>query len=155
MPVHKIGSLLATPGELRVLYRKAQHLLRLQQVFSESVPPPFAHACRVKDCREGTLFILTDSAAIAAKLRQLAPRLLVHIQKQESQVTGIQIAVQVRMSQKDRDESAFKKNALSTDSIEKFKILSREIPDSPLKSALTNLVRRHTRQDQTDGNSDH
>ena len=145
MPAHKIGNLLATPGELKALYGKAQHLLRLQQVFSESAPPSLAQASRIKNYREGTLFVLADSAAVAAKLKQLAPRLLVNIQKQEPQITGIQVLVQVTGSQGNFDNH-LKNNMLSIKSIEKFDKLSEAIPDSPLKSALTNLVRRHTRK---------
>ena len=145
MPAHKIGNLLSTPGELKTLYGKAQHFLRLQQVFSESAPPSLARASRIKNYRKGTLFILADNAAVAAKLRQLAPRLLVNIQKQEPQITGIQIAVQVAGSQSNFD-THLKNNILSIDSIEKFNKLSEAIPDSPLKSALANLVRRHTRK---------
>lgn len=146
MPTHKIGDLLTAPGELKTLSGKAQRLLRLQQVFFDAAPPALAQATRVKNYREGTLFILTDSAAAAAKLRQLAPRLLVIIRKQEPQITGIQIAVQVRKSQsKGRTES--KNETLSVDSIDKFRILSEGMPDSPLKSALANLVRRHSRPD--------
>lgn len=146
MPTQKIGDLLTAPGELKTLSGKAQRLLRLQQFFFDAIPPALAQASRVKNYREGTLFILTGSAAVAAKLRQLAPRLLVFIQQQDSQVTGIQISVQVMKSQNNvRMQS--KKEMLSIDSIEKFKILSEEVPDSPLKSALANLVRRHSRPD--------
>jgi len=145
MPAHKIGNLLSTPGELKTLYGKAQHFLRLQQVFSESAPPALARASRIKNYREGTLFILADSAAVAAKLRQLAPRLLVNIQKLEPQITGIQVAVQVTGSQGNFD-TPLKNNKLGIDSIEKFNKLSEAIPDSPLKSALANLVRHHTRK---------
>jgi len=89
---------------------------------------------------------LTGSAAVAAKLRQLAPRLLVIIQKQDSQVTGIQISVQVTKSQNNARTQS-NKSTLSIDSIDKFKTLSEEVPDSPLKSALAKLVRRHSRPD--------
>lgn len=146
MPTQKIGDLLTAPGELKTLSGKAQRLLRLQQVFFDATPPALAQASRVKNYREGTLFILTGSAAVAAKLRQLAPRLLVIIQKQDSQVTGIQISVQVTKSHSNARTQS-KKEILSIDSIEKFKILSEEVPDSPLKSALANLVRRHSRPD--------
>ena len=146
MPTQKIGDLLTAPGELKTLSGKAQRLLRLQQFFFDAIPPALAQASRVKNYREGTLFILTGSAAVAAKLRQLAPRLLVIIQKQDSQVTGIQISVQVMKSQNNARMQS-KKETLSVDSIDKFKTLSEEVPDSPLKLALANLVRRHSRTD--------
>lgn len=144
MPLHSIGKLITASGELKTLYGKTQRLLRLQQVFSDSTPSALAQASRVKSYRAGTLYILADNAAIAAKLRQLIPRLLVIIQKQEPQITGIQVAVQVTKSQ-DKSAKPPNKGGLSSDSIDKFRLLSEQTPDSPLKSALTNLVRRHSR----------
>ena len=145
MPTHKIGNLLTAPGELKALSGKAQRLLRLQQEFLDAAPPALAQATRVKNYREGTLLISADNAAVAAKLKQLAPRLLIIIRKNEPQVTGIQVAVQVRKSQNDARIKS-KKQQLSIDSIEKFKMLSEAVPDSPLKSAIANLVRRHSRR---------
>jgi len=146
MPTHKIGNLLAAPGELKTLSGKAQRLLRLQQVFFDAAPPALAQATRIKNYREGTLFILANSAAVAAKLRQLAPRLLVIIRKQEPQITGIQVAVQVTKSQSNALGQS-KNETLSLESIGKFRSLSEAMPDSPLKSALANLIRRHSRPD--------
>ncbi|MFN7087696.1 MAG: DciA family protein [Burkholderiales bacterium] len=144
MPARKIGNLLTASGELKALYRHAQRLLELQQVFSDSAPAALARASRVKSCRGGTLHILADNAAVAAKLRQLTPRLLLLVQKREPQITGIQVAVQVAKAAATTRKTPANP-ALSLDSIEKFRLLSEQTPDSPLKSALTNLVRRHSR----------
>jgi hypothetical protein len=144
MPAHKIGSWLAS-GELKTLAGKAQRLTELQQVFFDSAPPSLAQASRVKNYRAGTLFLLADNAAVATKLKQLAPRLLVNIQKREAEVTGIRVEVQVKGSAYETP-SKIKNNSLPIDSIEYFRKLSEAIPDSALKSALTNLVRRHGRR---------
>ena len=144
MTAHKIGSWLAS-GELRTLASKAQRLTELQQVFFDSAPPSLAQASRVKNYRAGTLFLLADSAAVAAKLKQLVPRLLVKIQKREAEVTGIRIDVQVKGSGYET-QGKIKNSSLSIDTIEHFKKLSEAIPDSSLKSALTNLVRRRGRR---------
>lgn len=144
MPAHKIGSWLAS-GELRMLADKARRLTELQQVFFDSAPPLLAQASRVKNYRAGTLFLLADNAAVATKLKQLAPRLLVNIQKREAEVTGIRVEVQVKGSACETP-SKLKNSSLTVDSIEYFRKLSEAVPDSPLKSALTNLVRRHGRR---------
>jgi hypothetical protein len=144
MPAHKIGSWLAS-GELKMLAGKAQRLTELQQVFFDSAPPSLAQASRVKNYRAGTLFLLADNAAVAAKLKQMAPRLLINIQKREAEITGIRVEVQVTESGYDASDK-IKKSSLSSDSIEHFSRLSEAIPDSGLKSALTNLVRRHRRR---------
>lgn len=145
MPTNKIGQFLTASAELKALSDKAQRLLQLQNTFFDSAPPLLAQACRVKNFREGVLFIVAENTAVAAKLRQLTPRLLSNIRKQEPQITGIQVAVQVTGSQNEVDRPP-QKNEISVDSIDKLRNLSERIPASPLKSALTNLVRRHSRQ---------
>lgn len=144
MPAQKIGSWLAS-GELRTLASKARRLTELQQVFFDSAPPSLAQASRVKNYRAGTLFLLADNAAVAAKLKQLAPRLVVSIQKREPEITGIRVEVQVKTSERE-PRAKIKNSSLPTDSIEHFRKLSEAIPESTLKSALANLVRRHGRR---------
>ena len=143
MPAQKIGSWLAS-GELRTLSSKAQRLAELQQVFFDSAPPALAQASRVKNFQAGILSLLADNAPVAAKLKQLAPRLLVNIQKRQPQITGIRVEVQVKRSGCETP-AKIKNSSLPVDSIEHFRKLSEAIPDSALKSALTNLVRRHGR----------
>ncbi len=145
MPTNKIGQFLTASAELKALSDKAQRLLQLQNTFFDSAPPLLAQACRVKNFREGVLFIVAENTAVAAKLRQLTPRLLSNIRKQEPQITGIQVAVQVTGSRNEVGRPP-QKNEISVDSIDKLRNLSERIPASPLKSALTNLVRRHSRQ---------
>lgn len=144
MPANKIGRFLTASAELKALSDQAQRLLQLQNTFFDSAPPLLAQASRVKNFREGVLFIVAENTAVAAKLRQLTPRLLINIRKQESQITGIQVTVQVTGSRNEAGRPA-KKNEISVDSIDKLRNLSERIPASPLKSALTNFVRRHSR----------
>ncbi len=141
MPAHKIRDLLATPGELRALSRQAQRLVELQRVVSEAVPPTLSALTRVKNYRAGTLFLLADNAAVAAKLRQLAPRLLHHVQKWAIEVTVIRVEAQVK-SPPIRIENEVMKRALPADAIKDFGSLAEALPPSPLKSALARLVAR-------------
>lgn len=140
MPAQKIGSWLAS-SELGALYSKARRLAELQQVFFDSAPASLTPASRVKNYRAGTLFLSADNAAVAQKLKQLAPRLLINIRKREPEVTGIQVEVQVKESS-DEPRLGPGKHLFGPDIIEKFKKLSDTIPPSTLKSALTNLVQR-------------
>jgi len=146
MPTNKIGNFLKDAAEFKALSDKAQRLLQMQNAFYESAPPQLAQASRVRNFREGMLYIVTENTATAAKLRQIAPRLLSNIRKHEPQITGIQVTVQVTRSQIEAGQPS-QKNELSPDSIEKFRNLSESIPTSPLRSALTNLVRRHGGKD--------
>lgn len=140
MPAHKIADLLAQRAELRALSGQARRLAELQQVLLEAVPPLLAHATRVKNFRAGTLFVLADNAAVAAKLRQLAPRLLLYVRKRKTEVTGIQVEVQVTAPRSDPEVPRTRE--LSLTAVNSLNGLARSLKDSPLKAALTRMVRR-------------
>lgn len=144
MPTQKIGALLGA-GELQALSRKARRLMELQQVFLDSAPPSLSRASQVKDYRMGTLFLSAENAAVAMKLRQLAPSLLLKIRKREAEITGIKIAVQVK-EVTDPPQSKPEKRGLNAENVGVFRKLSDALPQSELKSALANLVRRHERR---------
>ena len=144
MPARKIGSLLAT-RELQALSRKARRLTELQQVFLDSAPRSLSRASRVKHYQAGTLFLSAENAAVAVKLKQLAPSLLSNIRKREPEITGIRVAVQVK-EVADEPQTKRHKRPLGTDNIEIFRKLAETLPESGLKSALAALVRRHERQ---------
>ena len=150
MAAKKIARLLAASSELQSLYGQARRLHELQRVYVNSAPRPLAHASRVKNCRAGTLYLLAGNAAVAAKLRQLIPRLLANIQKQEPQITGIRVDVQVADALRAQQDSRDKKS-LSIETIENFRKLSEQVKGPGLKSALVRLVNRHSRASQSSG----
>lgn len=100
-----------------------------------------AGASRVVNHRNGMLVIAADNGAIAAKLRQQAPRLLKNLQKQGAEITGIQVQVQV-----ERTGSAPRRQAqkipLTIDSIGNFEKLSKRVKDPDLRSALARFAAR-------------
>jgi len=145
VPVQKIGDVIANSGNLQTLTRKAQRLKDLQLLLFEASPPLLAAASRVADLRSGTLFVVSDNAAVAAKLRQLAPRLLSHIRGQANEVTGIRVDVQVK-PHKIKAEDDFTKPPLPPDAIQKIERLSGSLPPSPLKSALARLAANRRRR---------
>ena len=139
MPAHKIDFYLNSSNSLRRLTDEARRIAELQRVFLKIAPQPLTQACCVRQLRAGTLFLLAENAAIAAKLKQLLPRLLTSYQKQGMQVTAIRVEVQVREA---APEAATKHSTkrLSTESIKNLEQLAAGLEDSPLKQALTNMV---------------
>ena len=139
MPAHKIDFYLNSSNSLRRLTDEARRIAELQRIFLKIAPQPLTQACCVRQLRAGTLFLLAENAAIAAKLKQLLPRLLTSYQKQGMQVTAIRVEVQVREA---APEAATKRSAkhLSTESIKNLEQLAAGLEDSPLKQALTNMV---------------
>ena len=145
VPVRKIGALLDAP-ELKSLARKVQRLAELHSVFLGCAPAPLSRATRVRDYQAGTLHLSADNAAVATKLRQLAPSLLLSIRKRAPEVTGIKIAVQVR-EVTPRPAGKSRVHASGIENVEIFRALAERLPDSPLKAAVSRLVRRHGGRD--------
>ena len=142
MPLHTIGKLLSATEELKALQARTRQLLELQTLYLRSAPRELASSSRVKGYRAGTLFVSADNAAVAAKLKQLAPRLLASIRKFETEVTGIRIEVQVSGRGTERAPKT-QKAALTAEAITKFDALAGRVADGDLKSALARLVHRH------------
>jgi hypothetical protein len=140
MPLHTIGKLLSATEELQALQARTRRLLQLQRLYFRSAPRELAKSSRVKSYKAGTLFVFADNSAVAAKLKQLAPRLLASIRKIEAEVTSIHIQVQVRDTQRTYKSI---KTALTPQAIEEFDALATRVTDAKLKLALANLVRRH------------
>ncbi len=141
MPAHKIDFYLGSSDSLRSLTRAAQRIAELQRVLLNNAPPALTQHCCVKQFRDGTLTLLAENAAIAAKLKQLAARLLTSYQKQRWQVTSIRVEVQVREA---APELAPKPGArrLSIETIENLERLASQIDDASLKQALIRMAAR-------------
>ena len=141
MATHKIGQLLAA-GQLKTLSHEAQRLAELQRLLFEAAPHTLCEATRIKLLRAGTLVLLADNAAVAAKLRQLIPRLLVCIRKREPEISGIRVEVQPGPLQK-RSKGRPGERRLCTDAIENFENLAKRLPSSPLQASVVRLVQHH------------
>src|SRR3954464_8254912 len=140
MPARRINFYLNTSDRLRSLTHEARRNADPHQVLLNIAPPELTQACCVKQLRDGTLTLLAENAAIAAKLKQLASRLLTSYQKQRSEITSIRIEVQVREAQAPLSERKAKR--LSIDTIRNLDGLVGGLEDSPLKQALTTLANR-------------
>jgi hypothetical protein len=141
MPANKIDFYLDSSDSLRSLTRAARRLAELQQVLLDNAPPELTQSCRVKQCRDGTLTLLAENAAIAAKLKQLAARLLTAYQKQRWQITSIRIEVQVRETAQDFAPKP-KSRRLSVETIKNLQQLASQIDDVALKQALLRMASR-------------
>jgi len=147
MPLRDIRTLIGATGELATVRDQARRQAALQQAFVDYTPVELADvtkASRVGYIRAGTLYLLADHTAVAAKLRQLLPRLLPVFRKLEAEVTAIKVQVQVR-NRAGVTISHSKAKSLPIESIEKFKDLANSVRDRKLKLAITNLVRKRAR----------
>ena len=141
MPVRRISDYINASNRLRPLVTKARRAAGLDQVLLQAVPPSLAHSYRVKEERGGTLVLVAENAAVASKLKQLAPRLLRAYQDLGEKITGIRIEVQVD-SASGISSGGHNARGLTSDSIDNLRQLATRLEESPLKAALTKLAGR-------------
>ena len=94
MAARPLDAFLNTTGGLARVAAHAGRLLKLQRAFSEIAPPYLAAACRVANFKPGKVVIHADSGAVAARLRQMLPRLADEFCKKGCEVTEIEVKVQ-------------------------------------------------------------
>lgn len=141
MPTRKLSALIIDNAGLTALTRATQCIAALQRLYVICAPPDMAEASRVVNNRDGMLVIAADNGAVAAKLRQQAPRLLKNLQKQGAEITGIRVQVQVeRTGPAPRVQT--QKTPLTVDSIDNFEKLSKQVKDPDLRSALARFAAR-------------
>jgi hypothetical protein len=119
----------------------AQRLLQFQRLLEAALPEALRPHARVANFRLGKIFIHAVNGAVAAKIRQLGPRLADDLSNKEVKVTQIEVRVQARNPPpvKVRHERPSlpgikQKQGLTT--------LAQQLPgESPLKEALERLLR--------------
>ena len=144
MAAHKLGFFLDTAPGLKALQSEAEKRTLLQNAWREAAPSALICASHAGALQSGILTIYTGNGAVAAKLKQQAPRLLGKLQERVSEVTSIRFEVQVRNPE--TETKRHKDLALSQAALSALRQLEESLEDSPLRNALHNLVGRHSRK---------
>lgn len=140
MPAHRIDYFLKTPSGASSWLAQARQLNELQRAFSKLAPPQLAKACTVGQHTQGAMLIYADNGAIAAKLKQLTPRLLLDFRKAGFEVSVIRVEVQVRPA---RPETPPIGSRISPAGLKSLESLASKLPESPLREALDRLLKHH------------
>lgn len=141
MNSERIGPILDTNPELQALTREAKRLLFLQNLLAELLPSALVSHTTVAAQRAGELHLFADNGAVAAKLKQLAPRLAMLLRERGVEVTGIRIQAQVTIPHKPLPKKHF---SLGQEARNAFVDLARSLPPSPLKTAIEKLHKAAT-----------
>ena len=137
--VQRFKSLLSGNQELRPLLTKAQALSALHRHFIGVAPPQLAQSSQVLGLQSGTLSVAVANAAIAAKLRQLAPELVALLQNRGCEVSGIRIKVQVSYIRSQPKTAPRKLGKTAQNALNE---LSHSLPDdSILKLSLEKMIK--------------
>lgn len=131
---------LSADAGLARLSSHARRLLRFQRYFESATP--LARQARVANFKLGRIVIHARSGAVAAKLRQIAPRLTDLFRTEAPEVTGIDIRVQP--GQPDQAPGLPKAPGLIGENQKRgLTSFAAGLPEgSPLQAALRRLVTR-------------
>lgn len=136
-----LKTLLNGNPELRPLLVKAQALSALQSHFISIAPPHLAQSSQVQvlSLQLGTLSVAVANATLAAKLRQMAPQLVILMQDRGCEVSGIRVKVQVSFDRLQPKPAPHKLSKTAQNAISE---LSLSLNDSPLKVALEKMTHK-------------
>jgi hypothetical protein len=142
-----LGSLRLAPEHQR-LFSYTEKLTAMQQVFMKIAPPQLAQHCALGALVEGDLTIYARSGAIAAKLRQMLPSLLLKFRARGYEVTAIRIAVQANYNSITNTEKVVKRLEIGQAGLESLSDLVSALPASPLRTAVAHLLKRQAKSQE-------
>jgi hypothetical protein len=134
----RLSSFFAGNAALHTLARKSQELAALDRLYRTAIPPSLAGGSRVVNLERNVLRVGADNSAIAAKLRQLAPQILLRIQETNAEITGILVKVQVGQPARKPTRPP---HVVGRAGKEKIADLASTLDNSPLRAALLRLIK--------------
>lgn len=121
----------------------ASKLASLQRHVADALPPYLAGLCHVANIKDDVLIIHANNGAIAAKLRQAAPRLVNALAAQGVILSSIKVATRPPSSAPPAREPVIRD--VSHGTCESLNDLATHLPeDDPLRKALERFV-QHSR----------
>jgi len=125
----------------------ASRLTRLQAHVTDALPPYLAGLCHVANIKDDVLVIHAHNGAIAAKLRQAAPRLINALAAHGVIVSAIKVATRPPQGAPSGREPVIRD--VSHDTCNGLNALAEHLPEGdPLRKALEHFVQfSRTRED--------
>ncbi len=138
MPGSPISSLLRNHPDLERLHENLEQLARLQAILAQILPANLIpNSALIKD---GLLMLYADNGAVAAKLKQMVPRVRSGLRERGIEVTGIRLQVQARIRDNPLPQKHISVGQAGQVAIDS---LTAALPPSKLKSALKRLRGRN------------
>jgi len=135
-----LGRVLESDAQFAEWTARRRHEVALTQLLRKHLPRPLGERIRVTDCRDGVLEIAATAGAIAATLRQRAPELRAALARDGAEFREVRVRVQVAALAPLRDAV----DARPWDGRQAAPLfdLAQQLPDGPLKAALSRWSRR-------------
>jgi hypothetical protein len=134
----KLDQLMAGSTALHGLSVQVERIAALQRAYETLAPSGLPRYSRVANLTAGELLLITESGAVAAKLRQLAPRLTGRFRRAGVEITGIRVEVQADVQE--IRSKPLKNSILTPTGRKELAALAAGLDASPLKSAVAALL---------------
>ncbi|MCY7389515.1 MAG: DciA family protein [Burkholderiales bacterium] len=145
-----IRALLRENETLLPFHEQLRQISGLQKTFVDALPPGLSESCRIATVEGSTIIVATANGAVAAKLKQMLPRLLGSFRetigenkKQYQEVTGISVIVQPEFFVAEMPPKLAPPRAPIPTA--KLAELAESLGDSPLKTTLEALANKRQR----------
>lgn len=123
---------------------EVRRLAALDRACREALPPTLGSQASVGSYLDGRLKIYATTGAVAAKLRQIAPRIAAGLRARGVEVTAIDVQVQAGIGKSAvREEPP---RTLPETAVAGLEALRRSMPPSPLRDAIAHLLDVTARQ---------
>ena len=128
---------------LAALLPAATRMAKLQKDVRLILPPMYAN-CEALSMQDGVLTLAVPSSAVAAKLKQQAPKLQGALQKKGWQVDSVRIKIQVGRALPAEESSSTKPSSLELPptAVQAFEELGDTLPASPQNAPLIAAIKR-------------
>jgi hypothetical protein len=140
MSARKVSEILDADDALGNLAAASRRVQQLQRIYLEAVPAAFSRVSRVGWARAGVVSVIASNGAVAAKLRQLTPRILEGFRRHGLEFNSMRIEVQVEAGPGKADAPA--PSPLPRAALDAIENALRSTAPSPLRAALQRLARR-------------
>ncbi|MFC3553210.1 DciA family protein [Alcaligenes endophyticus] len=139
---HAMGWLAADAHGAQVL-ETARQLQTAQTYVEQALPPALGRACQVARIDRQQMWLAVPSAAHAAKLRQLAPTVVRHMNQAGWNLTEVLVLVQAHLFVAATKESVRNIECLDEQALNAFEELLTHVQAGPLAAAIDRLLKNH------------
>ena len=119
---------------------QARRLIGLRRILATVLPESLARGSSIANVKQGKLIVFAANGAVAAKLRLMSPALLEQLSKRGIEVTEMEVRVQPPLQLPQAPEKSAK---MSSKGASNLMDLCKQLPDSELKNALSQLAHKH------------
>jgi len=124
----------------------ARELIAVEQAAKQALPPALAEVCKVARIERQQITLAVPGAAHAAKLRQVAPRIIQLLNSRGWNITQISVRVQAGLAKTQTKTPTREIVPLDDTALKAFETLHSGLRPGPLADAVQRLLAHHQRQ---------